>query len=552
MPGPSGKTARRGLPFGLLTDTPDYEADSKALAESLDQTAFFNQGLIAARPLAAASHEGDIYWATDEHAYGPEGTWFIFYGGAWHGFPLPTVTESELAAALLGPAAGSFGLRKLGTGATEATPGNDKRLTEKFMKDNLQPGVVAAADWGFTASITGGTGAIASVANTGGNAWLEDPATAGQLVRSVTALAKLEGLAPPSLPISTKFMALSVELTPGATWGAAATASIKSGVEKATQAEAEAAIPATSAGKIKVKNIIIKNTTGTYSIVNQFDARELANREPRAYYGDGSDGTITLDGANEATGFTRVGSVYTLTRDLYSRSLVINSGQTLQSNGFMIFCTGIVTNNGTIANNGTAAPGLSSVAGAGAPGGSLGAGGTGGTGGKGSGVVGGVGGSVANSQGGSGGHGGKSETAEGGVGGTATAPTGGVRRNALSFFASTLGGGAGGGGGAGQAGGAEPGEVGGGGGGGGGVVLISASALENNGNITANAGSGGAGNNVGGQGNTGGGGGGGCVVTICRFLTGAGSRSANGAAQGGSGGGHGTSGGAGTVIAITG
>lgn len=39
------------------------------------------------------------------------------------------VTEAKLAAALLGPAAGSFGLRKLGTGAAEARPGNSKIIT---------------------------------------------------------------------------------------------------------------------------------------------------------------------------------------------------------------------------------------------------------------------------------------------------------------------------------------------------------------------------------------------------------------------------------------
>ncbi len=36
------------------------------------------------------------------------------------------VSEATLASALLGPAAGSYGLRKLGTGSTEARPGNSK------------------------------------------------------------------------------------------------------------------------------------------------------------------------------------------------------------------------------------------------------------------------------------------------------------------------------------------------------------------------------------------------------------------------------------------
>lgn len=50
------------------------------------------------------------------------------------------VTEGKLAAALLGPAAGAFGLRKLGTGATEAAAGNDARL------EGVSP-IGTVADW---------------------------------------------------------------------------------------------------------------------------------------------------------------------------------------------------------------------------------------------------------------------------------------------------------------------------------------------------------------------------------------------------------------------
>jgi hypothetical protein len=98
MAGPSGITARRELPFPLLTDTPDAERDIKELAEALDQFAKFNQGIIAARPLAAASKEGDIYWATDDVSYGPTGTWWVLVAAAWKMFPLPTIVAAMIKA----------------------------------------------------------------------------------------------------------------------------------------------------------------------------------------------------------------------------------------------------------------------------------------------------------------------------------------------------------------------------------------------------------------------------------------------------------------------
>jgi microcystin-dependent protein len=96
MPGPSGKTTRRGLPFPVLGDTPDAEADVKALAEALDQFAKFNQGTLAARPATGASQEGDIYWAKDDTTYGPTGSWWILFGAKWELFPLPNVSTAML------------------------------------------------------------------------------------------------------------------------------------------------------------------------------------------------------------------------------------------------------------------------------------------------------------------------------------------------------------------------------------------------------------------------------------------------------------------------
>lgn len=141
--------------------------------------------------------------------------------------------------------------------------------------DFLQAGVVESGDWSFTATINSSTGALGSEAATGGRAWLPDPVVSGALMRSVTTAATLSGLAPSTLPATTKFMTIGFELTP-TTWGSAATVSLKSGVEKPTEAEAEAASPAVTSGKIRVRDVVVQNAASVYSIVRQIDRRPWA------------------------------------------------------------------------------------------------------------------------------------------------------------------------------------------------------------------------------------------------------------------------------------
>lgn len=139
-------------------------------------------------------------------------------------------------------------------------------------QDFLQAGVVEASDWNFTAAINSFTGVLASEASTGGKAWLPDPVISGALMRSVTTSAALSGLTPSTLPTTGKYMTIGFELA-ASTWGEKATVSVKSGIEKGTEAEAEAASPAISSGKIRVRDVIVKNTSGVYSIVKQIDRR---------------------------------------------------------------------------------------------------------------------------------------------------------------------------------------------------------------------------------------------------------------------------------------
>jgi len=88
---------------------------------------------------------------------------------------------------------------------------------------------------------------------------------------------------------------------------------------------------------------------------------------PRAEYGDGSDGDVTIAGGT------------TLTRDMWYDNLTINNGVSLNINGWNMHVKGTLTNNGTIHNNG--ADGVAANGGAGAAGNTIANGGGGGNGG---------------------------------------------------------------------------------------------------------------------------------------------------------------------------
>jgi len=242
---------------------------------------------------------------------------------------------------------------------------------------------------------------------------------------------------------------------------------------------------------------------------------------PIGVYGDGSDASLNYDGTTTVLGVAPSSSKYTLARDIYASSIMVHSGVTIIEGGFRIYCTGTLTDSGTVQNNGSNA--TNSNAGGTAFGGSLGtcgAGGAGGTSGNGS-----NGTTITNAGGGAGGTGGIS--GQGQSGGTAGAVgainvfNGGIHNFIAANTGSTIGngsdvkitGGAGGSGGGGSGT-----NNGGGGGGGGGVLLINAYKIINPGTISANGGNGGAG--TGANGGGGGGGGGGCVLLMYHSYSG--------------------------------
>lgn len=243
-------------------------------------------------------------------------------------------------------------------------------------------------------------------------------------------------------------------------------------------------------------------------------------------FGEGQNGAITLDGTTNyhtaASGWINgpTSNVYSLSQSIYVQSLTINSGVTLNTNGFRIFCQGTITNNGTISASGASASGATGGNNQNnyAPGGSNTYGGNGTT----------TAGTSANSygivlgaNGGGGGNGVDSTTHKGGA--TAYVNSGGD--NGLVYAPQAVlsgsvisqssvrqigtGGGGGGGGGDGT-------NAGGGGGAGGHNLLIIANSVVNNGSVTANGGNGAAGAA---GGNCGGGGGGGAGTIFVYTLT---------------------------------
>mgnify|MGYP001569786796 CR=1 FL=1 len=277
--------------------------------------------------------------------------------------------------------------------------------------------------------------------------------------------------------------------------------------------------------------------------------------------GDGSDGALVYDGVATILGMAPNANRYTLTRDIYATNLTVNSGITIRTGGFRIFCRGTLANAGTISCNGSNAVNNTGGAGyvnAGTLGITSGAGANGIT----SGGVGQPGGTATsgNIAGSSGGSGGAAGPNGGGTGGTttvATAAMGSIRD--IGFLArcrligNQAANGSNGGGSGGATIGGGAGATGGGGSAAGGVV-ISCITLNNTGTISANGGVGGNASGITGDSVCGGGGGGagGWVFVLASIVIATGTIQASGglAGFGGGGGGNGVTGTDGLVITL--
>jgi hypothetical protein len=264
-------------------------------------------------------------------------------------------------------------------------------------------------------------------------------------------------------------------------------------------------------------------------------------------YGDGSDGVVTFDGTATFPFATLTGSVYTLSRDVnLAGGSAINTGVQVEVACCRIFCTGQLTNNGTVTANGVSAAAQATQAynlalgnifslakpGAGGAGGSHTNGSAGGAGaGAGAGGAGGLTGSYV--------------VGAGGLSAAVNLPRTsnlaiGSAMSAGVWTAFGRGGGGGGGCGDGT-------NNGGAGGTGAGLLMIVSQTFANNGSLQAvggNGGPGAAGNASGG----GGGGGGEIIVLSAAAVTGSGTTSCAGGAGGGKfAGGTGASGSAGVA-----
>ena len=246
-----------------------------------------------------------------------------------------------------------------------------------------------------------------------------------------------------------------------------------------------------------------------------------------ADYGDGSDGSGTLDGAATVAGMVPGASTYKATRDLFFDDLTINAGIKLRMDGFRLYVRGVLTIAGGAPGGRIQVDGTPGVLGAGGKSGGHSIGGTagilaiGGNGGNGGGS--GAAGSSTTTSYALGGIGGVGGTGTGGAGGSVTmntpAAADGSIRLPMSMLSGLLFGSGGavpvnGGGGGGGGGGAAAVNGGGGGGGAGGVLLIAAYAVSlGSGAVLSAAGADG----QSGNGDAGGGGGGGGGAILMRY-----------------------------------
>lgn len=258
----SGETPIRKLPFPKTSDAPKVAGDIEELADALDKDmAFSNES----RP---AGIKGEVW---KDPVYGI--LWY-YDGSAW---------------------------RRLNTALIPS--------------DVYQPGVLRALDFRPTANTINGTTGALTFAKLEGTAFVPSTEEAiGQPGHEGTVLYKVESqtakptLLPGSLPTSGHYIVASLCLAQNESGIAGSEAepvvSLRMGTEQATLAAAYEHAPANSGSSLRVRDVVILNTAGVYSIAGERDRRPWARGASVAasYTGQGT----TFTGAETDSGLLSI------------------------------------------------------------------------------------------------------------------------------------------------------------------------------------------------------------------------------------------------------
>lgn len=99
-----------------------------------------------------------------------------------------------------------------------------------------------------------------------------------------------------------------------------------------------------TAGTTAVLTCILTSGTDGASWALNYEGGGSGN----AIYGNGADGTVTFTTGGTVLGMVSVANVYTMVQDIYCINMTVNNGVSIITSGFRIFCSGTLTNNGTI------------------------------------------------------------------------------------------------------------------------------------------------------------------------------------------------------------
>ena len=368
--GTGGKTAKDG---GLSLDTDGtLSADSDSRIASQKAVKTYVDAGIGAGPTKAGIQDESYTYAADTGAANA-------YVVTLSPVPASLVAGLEVAfkAANTNTGASTLNVNSLGAtpikkldGATALTSGDivaGQIVTVVYDGTNFQmqsPG--AAASGGGSGTVTHTVGALTSGQLVEGNGAADikvgdlsgDVTTSGGMA---TTVAKIQGTAV-STPTGTGAVVLANSPALSGNPTAPTQASSDNSTKLATTAFVQNYAPG-GGGSVVLQTDGVNNGSQTKEnlvagpgiSLTDDGVGDVTIAGSFAWGGDGSDGAVTFDGTSTVLGLAPASSVYTLSRDIFCTNLTINSGVTIKSNNFAIFCAGTLTVNGTIQNNGTAA-----------------------------------------------------------------------------------------------------------------------------------------------------------------------------------------------------